>query len=70
MDFPDVPASAYSLVDLETGSTVGAAASRDELKEILLEEDRDALRRLLVIGLDAQGRPIGDWHADDLVELV
>jgi hypothetical protein len=53
MDFPDLPSSAYSLVDLETGGTVGAATSRDDLKEALLEEDRAALRRILVIALDA-----------------
>jgi hypothetical protein len=70
MDFLDRHASAYSLVDLETGSSVGAAGTRDELRELLHDEEPHALGRLLVIALDAQGRRIDDCYADELVELV
>lgn len=63
--FPE-DAPAYILFEARTGSNVGSAASRPELRELLdeiLDMSKEDFAYVSVVALDAKGQRMGAWSA-------
>lgn len=69
-EFEKVEAASYALVDLPTGTPVGAAHDRGEVYSLLdevREDSNETLDDLLVVALGDSGRRLGpSWRASEL----
>ena len=70
MSFDTVDAAAFALVDLESGSRVGAAHLRSQVRALLRqsrEEEPDRLAFLVVVAVDDMGQEIESWSAPEIL---
>jgi hypothetical protein len=68
--FPDVDAAGFALLDSQTGSNVGSARTRSEVKGLIAEiqeESPDLVSMVLVVAVDEKGQRIDSWPASAIL---
>jgi hypothetical protein len=68
--FPDVDAAGFALLDAQTGSNVGSARTRSEVRDLISEiqeETPDLVGLVLVVAVDEKGQRIDSWPASSIV---
>ena len=73
VSFPEVEAAGFALLDSQTGSNVGSARTRSEVRgliEEIQEESPGLVAKVLVVAVDDKGQTIQSWPASALFSAV